>query len=71
MSVIGTYIDWAGSCEYLKSDLQRLWSWQLQDSELPPIHVAPVLPVMVAPHIPMRWQKMFMRHGFKVGGSKK
>lgn len=70
MRAIGTYIDWAGSCEYLESELHRLWSWELPHCEPPLIHVAPALPVMVAPHIPKRWRKTFRGHLFKVGGSK-
>jgi len=66
-------VNWLSSdtMTHLKDELQRLWSWQPPCSELPPIHVAPPPPVMVATHIPMRWQKAFRGHRFKVGGSKK
>lgn len=56
---------------HLKSEMQRLRSWQPPYYEPPPIHVAPALPVVVAAHIPKRWQKTFRGHLFKIGGSKK
>lgn len=66
-------VNWlsSGTMTHLEGEMQRLWSWELPHYEPPPIRVAPALPVVVTPHIPMRWQKTFMRHRFKIGGSKK
>ncbi len=61
----------ASSTTYLESEIQQTWTWQPPSSGLPRIHAAPMLPVVVAPHIPKQGQKMFRGHLFGIGGSKK
>jgi len=55
----------------LESEIQRSWSWQLPSSGQPRVHVAPEPPVVIAPHIHKRGQKVFRGHLFRIGGSKK
>jgi len=66
---VDAYLPSDDTVAYNKYTMPQSWLWD-PPSPLPEMWVAPPPPAIVAPHLPMRYFKVFTGHKFGFGGKK-